>query len=256
MPTEMLQPVILGIVQGLGEFLPISSTAHLILVPYFFNWSDPGLAFDVALHFGTLIAVLAYFWKDWLAIFESAFQIKLSPKNLKLSSYNYSQSMPGFLIITTLPAVLAGYFLESLAETRFRNPLLIAVTLALFGLILYLIDKYYPKDKDLSHLNIKNSIFVGICQAVAIIPGISRSGATISASRFMGFNQESAARFSFLLSTPVILGAVIFKIEYLISAFSQPSLLWAIIVSAISGYLAIKYLLKFIINYNYTVFFW
>ena len=140
MPCDIFQSIILGIVQGLGEFLPISSTAHLVLAPYFFDWKDPGLSFDVALHTGTLIAVLVYFWRDWVAIFKLVFESKA--QSSKLEAESYGKNILWLLVIATIPGVLAGYFLEAKTETIFRNPIVIALTLAIFGLILYLVDKY------------------------------------------------------------------------------------------------------------------
>lgn len=249
MSNEILQSIILGIVQGLGEFLPISSTAHLILAPYFFSWPDPGLSFDVALHAGTLIAVLAYFWKDWIKI------LKLVTRNPKPDG-DYNPNMLWFLVVATIPGILAGYFLENQAETVFRSPLLIAFTLAFVGLILYLVDKYIRHRKNVSRITLKDSIIIGLSQAIAIIPGVSRSGATITAGLAMGLDRVSAARFSFLLSTPIIFGAAALKIPYLFREGINTSIGIGIIVSAVSGYLAIKYLLKLVEKIGYGIFFW
>lgn len=251
---ESLQAIILGLVQGLGEFLPISSTAHLILVPYFFGWKDPGLAFDVALHLGTLIAVIGFFWKDWLNIFRVAFEnkskIQFDQKN------DFNEKTLWLLVLATIPGVLAGYFLEARAETIFRSPLVIAGTLFLLGLILYLADKYLQHRKNIKQINWKDAIVIGLSQAVAIIPGVSRSGATITAGLFLSLSRLSAARFSFLLSTPIILGATIFKLpELLRNGINWPIIL-GVLVSAISGYLAIKYLLLLIEKIGYGIFFW
>ena len=251
---ELLQAIILGLVQGLGEFLPISSTAHLILVPHFFGWQDPGLAYDVALHLGTLIAVVSFFGKDWLNIFKLAFE---NNSNIQFDQKNdFNKKTLWLLALATIPGVLAGYFLEAKAETIFRSPLVIAGTLFLAGLILYLVDKYLQHGKNIGQVNWKDSLIIGLSQAVAIIPGVSRSGATITAGLFLGLSRQSAARFSFLLSTPIILGATVFKLPELL----QNGLTWPIIlgvaVSALSGYLAIKYLLLFIEKVGYGIFFW
>jgi undecaprenyl-diphosphatase len=274
---ESLQAIILGLVQGLGEFLPISSTAHLILAPYFFGWKDPGLDFDVALHAGTLIAVVGFFWRDWIEILKLGLQeisnfkfliskqIPITNDPLRQSfseasqiskKYQYTPQTLWLLIVATIPGVLAGYFLEAKAETIFRSPLIIAGTLFLAGLILYLADKYLQQRKNLREVNWKDSLIIGLSQAVAIIPGVSRSGATITAGLFLGLSRQNAARFSFLLSTPIILGATVFKLpELLQSGISWPIIL-GIFVSALSGYLAIKYLLLFIEKVGYGVFFW
>lgn len=262
MSTDILQSVILGIIQGLGEFLPISSTAHLILAPYFFGWKDPGLSFDVALHIGTLIAVLAHFYSDWIAIFKlalSSFKQKNQKNYLTVypdRSILSNKNLLWLLIIATIPGVLVGYFLEEKAETVFRNPLVIALTLAAFGLILYSIDKYIWHRKSIGEVSLRDSIIIGLSQAVAIIPGVSRSGATITAGLLAGLDRVSAARFSFLLSTPIIFGAAVLKIPYLIREGIDIPIVIGVVVSAISGYLAIKYLLKFVEKTSYAVFFW
>jgi undecaprenyl-diphosphatase len=273
---EIFHAIVLGILQGAGEFLPISSTAHLVLAPYFFHWPDPGLSFDVALHLGTLIAVLAYFYGDWINIF------KLALKNFQFSIFNFSRrggTPPGrwqsnsnvpisndqkiynknilwLIAIATIPGVLAGYFLENKAETVFRNPLLIAFTLAFAGLILYLADKYAKQEQGMEGINLKKSLVIGLAQAVAIIPGVSRAGATITAGLFEGLDRKNAARFSFFLSTPIIFGAVVLKLPHLIVSGLNMGIILGILTSAISGYLAIKYLIKFIENSSYKIFFW
>ncbi|MBU2028715.1 undecaprenyl-diphosphate phosphatase [Patescibacteria group bacterium] len=262
---ESLQAIILGLVQGLGEFLPISSTAHLVLAPYFFGWQDPGLAFDVALHLGTLIAVVGFFWKDWVEIFELAFknQVQSFPPQrdpakavAKFKVQGYRKNILWLLIIATIPGVLAGYFLEAKAETIFRSPLIIAGTLFLAGLVLYLADKYLQHRKNLKQVDWKDSLIMGLSQAVAIIPGVSRSGATITAGLFLGLSRSSAARFSFLLSTPIILGATIFKMPELLQNGINWPIILGVLVSALSGYLAIKYLLLLIEKVGYGIFFW
>lgn len=253
MSVNFIQSVILGIVQGLSEFLPISSTAHLVLVPYFFNWEDPGLAFDVALHVGTLIAVLAYFYSDWIAILKSAFSSDIHVTDRKQV---YNQKMLGFLVIATVPGVLAGYYLSDLAETAFRHPLVVAFMLAFFGLLLYLADKFIQHKKDIKLVSLTDSIVIGITQAIAVIPGVSRSGITMTAGLMQGLDRVSAARFSFLLSTPIIFGAAVLKVPYLFSKGLDFLLITGIFTAAVSGYLAIKYLIKFVARASYRIFFW
>lgn len=251
---EALQAIILGLVQGLGEFLPISSTAHLILAPYFFLWKDSGLAFDVALHLGTLIAVAGFFWKDWLNIFQLAFK---SNSKIKFDKQNdFNEKTLWLLALATTPGILAGYFLEEKAETIFRNPLIIATALFSAGLVLYLADKYPRYRKNFKQINWKDTLIVGLSQAVAVIPGISRSGATITAGLFLGLSRQKAARFSFLLSTPIILGAAVFKLPELFQTEIGWSIILGISTSALAGYLAIKYLLLFVEKTGYGIFFW
>lgn len=247
MSIDIFQSAVLGLLQGIGEFLPVSSTAHLALAPYFFHWPDPGLSFDVALHLGTLIAVLSFFWKDWIMIFESVFKNQVQ---------SYGKNTLWLIVIATIPGVLAGYFLENEAETFFRHPLLIASMLFFAGLILYLADKGGRKEIKMDGINLRRSLVIGLAQAVAIIPGVSRAGATITAGLFEGLDRKSAARFSFLLSTPIIFGAVVLKLPYLVACGLNAKIILGVVTSAISGYLAIKYLIKFVENSSYKIFFW
>jgi undecaprenyl-diphosphatase len=264
---NIFHAILLGLVQGAGEFLPISSSAHLILAPWLFHFPDPGLSFDVALHTGTLLAVLLYFWKDWLQIF------RLALKNFQFSIFNfqtisndsilnykkntkYNNKILYFLIVATVPGVLAGYFLESYAESIFRSPLLIALALFLMGLALFLVDRYHTHRKHLDQLTWIDSLWIGLSQAIAIIPGVSRSGATITTGLFLGLSRESAARFSFLLSTPIILGAAALKLPKIFETGIDIYVIAGMLSAAISGYLAIKYLLKFVEKASYVVFFW
>lgn len=250
---NIFQAIIFGIIQGLGEFLPISSSAHLVIFPWLFNFPDPGLAFDVALHFGTLIAVVLFFWKDWLKIIALAFgfsdKAKLSP------AINYPQNTLWLLVIATVPGALAGYHLEKQAETIFRAPLLVAGALILAGLVLYWVDQIGKKNITFDKINPKNALLIGLSQAIAIIPGISRSGATISTALALGFDRTSAARFSFLMSAPIIFGATILKFSDLLGNFNFTQFI-AILFSALSGLIAIAGLLKFIERTSYKIFFW
>ncbi|MFA6184106.1 MAG: undecaprenyl-diphosphatase UppP [Parcubacteria group bacterium] len=257
---DLLQSITLGIVQGLGEFLPISSTAHLVSVPFFTHWKDPGLAFDVALHAGTLLAVVIYFWQDWVEIFKNgvlprSYNKKCEGRDRALAC-SYNKNILWLLMIGTIPGAVIGFFLESYVETIFRSPYIIAFALAFFGLVLFLLDKYALGKRQLDKINIKDVLIIGLSQAVAIIPGVSRSGATISAGLAMGLDRVSAARFSFLLSTPIIFGATLTKIPELMKAGISSEILMGIIFSAFSGYVAIKYLIKFVENYSYKTFFW
>lgn len=245
-----IHAIIFGIIQGLGEFLPISSSAHLVIFPWLFNFPDPGLSFDVALHFGTLIAVVLFFWRDWIEIIALAFGIK---KNT--ATFNYPQNTLWLLVIATIPGALVGYLLEEQAETIFRSPLLIAGTLIFAGLLLYWLDKVGKKNVNFEKISPKSALLIGLSQAVAIIPGISRSGATISTALALGFDRTSAARFSFLMSAPIIFGATILKFSDLIANFDFTQFI-AILFSALSGLLAIAGLLKFIERVSYKIFFW
>jgi undecaprenyl-diphosphatase len=264
---NLFQAIILGFVQGLGEFLPISSSGHLITFPWLFNFPDPGLSFDVALHFGTLIAIVLYFWRDFIEIVSAS----LSPSPLGrrwLESRKagreadegkipgYSPNLLWLLIIATIPGALFGLLLEKQAETIFRNPLLIAGTLFVVGLVLFLADKYAKHRKNINEITKKDALIIGFSQAFAIIPGISRAGATITSGLFLGLNRVSAARFSFLLSAPIIFGATIIKVPSFIKSGVGSYEIIAVVTAAVSGYLAIAWLLKFIEKVSYKIFFW
>ncbi len=228
----MFEAIILGIVQGLTEFLPISSTAHLILFPWFLNWRGEinTLTFDVALHAGTLLALILFFWRDWL---ELIFK---------------KQRLFGLIILASIPAGAAGYLLNDIVENNLREPLVISIMLIAVG-ILMLVAERTDKYKGLEKTGLKDSLIIGLAQAIAIIPGVSRSGITISAGLFRGFEREAAARFSFLLSTPLIAGATALHLkEALISQTNHDFRLFfaGIITSFITGFIAIKFLLKFL----------
>lgn len=241
----LFQSIIYGLIQGITEFLPISSTAHLILLPYFFNWQDPGLTFDVFLHLGTLAAIISFFAKDWLGIFKE--------KKYKLLT---------LIIIACIPAAILGYIFEGKIETSLRSPLLIAFTLAVFGLIIYLADRLMKHTKKLKKMSYGESILIGFGQSLALIPGISRSGATMAAGIALGFKRQTAAKFSFLIATPIMLGATIFRFKDLLSTpaanwfngFSVFAALIGFLAALISGYLSIKYLLKYLKRGNLTPF--
>ena len=233
-----MHAVVFGLVQGLGEFLPISSSAHLILVPWFFGWEDPGLTFDIALHVGTLVAVVIYFWKDWVRLIAKGFTDARSTDG-RLFWYLAAASVPG---------AIGGFLLEKKAETIFRSPLLIAVMLILMGLFLYWVDQRSAKKIDLNHITLGTSMLIGVSQVLAIIPGVSRSGITMTTGLLMGTTREGAARFSFLLSTPIILGAALVKLPHVLSHSSMitTDFLIGMLVSCISGLFSIGFLLRYL----------
>ena len=247
------QAVLLGIVQGVAEFLPISSSGHLVIAPWLFNFSDPGLSFDVALHLGTFIAIVLYFWKDWITIIGLAFR-----KTRRQTTHDdklYQKNIFWLITLATIPGAVFGYFFEEQAETTFRNPLLIALTLFLAGILLFWADRKDKSLKDLGNMNKKDALFIGISQAAAIIPGISRSGATITSGLFLGLDRVSAARFSFLMSAPIIFGAVILKFGDFIKGAGMIELA-GVLAATVSGYISIAWLLKFIEKVSYKIFFW
>lgn len=242
----LLQAVAYGLVQGLGEFLPISSSAHLVLLPWLFGWSDPGLTFDIALHVGTLIAVVGYFWKDWWHLVTKGFSDVGSGEG----------RLFWYLVVATIPGAVGGYLLEKKAETVFRDPLLIAFMLVAMGVCLYGADRFCSKRKGLNSLRLLPSLAIGISQVLAIIPGVSRSGITMMTGLFAGLTRESAARFSFLLSTPVILGAALVKMPRLLSdpAAITGSFVTAVIVSCVTGLVSIGFLLRYLATRSFLPF--
>lgn len=251
---EISQAIILGIIQGLTEFLPISSSGHLVLVPWFLNWEDPGLSFDVALHLGTLVAVVGYFWRDWIGIFSSFF---CKNETKKASNQQvYPRSLLWMILIATIPGIFAGYFLNEQAETFFRNPYLIAMALVVFGTLLFWADKRSRQTRTIKEISLKDSLIIGFAQSIAIIPGVSRSGITITAGLQQGLKRKEAARFSFLLSTPIIFGAAAYQSKDLITSGIGLVQIMGIVASAVSGYIAIFWLIRFVEKASYRVFFW
>ncbi|MGQ9512937.1 undecaprenyl-diphosphatase UppP [Thermodesulfitimonas sp.] len=243
---SITEAVVLGIVQGLGEFLPISSSAHLVLTPWFFGWPDPGLSFDVALHLGTLVAVIAYFWRDWLI---------LATHGLR-GTRSREGRLFWYLVVATVPGGLAGMVLEKYAETTFRAPGLIGLMLIFMGLILYWADHRRPRARGIWQVGWREAFLIGLAQALAIVPGVSRSGATIAAGRFLGLDREAAARFSFLLSLPIILGAGLFSLRH-IGAQDLTLPFWVgVVISGITGFAAIAFLLRFVVTRSFNVFVW
>jgi len=196
---NIFQAIVYGIVQGITEFLPISSTAHLKLMPWIFGWPDPGNVFDVALHFGTAIAVVTFFFKDWIRLVAAGMT---QPKTKEGRLFWY-------LVAATVPGAIAGLALDQYMEV-FSNPLLVGVLLIAMGIVLYQCDKAGSRSIYLDEIGLKRSMTVGIAQVLAIIPGVSRSGITMSAGRAVGIDRESIAKFTFLLSTPIILGDALY----------------------------------------------
>lgn len=239
----ILQAVILGIVQGLGEFLPISSSAHLVLIPWLVGWQDPGLTFDVALHMGTLLAVVLYFWRDWMGLFKGAIRPKPS----------YERRMFWYLVIATIPGAAIGLALESKAETVFRNPLLIGVMLIIMGILLYVADRRRQL-RTMDTMTLFDAILIGLSQALAIIPGVSRSGSTMTVARWLSLTREDAAKFSFLMSTPIIMGAGLLSIRHLHLTDINTAFIVGVITSFIIGILSISFLLRYLKTSDFKIF--
>lgn len=236
-----LQIVVLAIVQGLTEFLPISSSGHLVLVPYVFDWTDQGLAFDVAVHFGSLAAVCIFFRRDIASLIAGGFQVLGG--NVKTPESRMALA----IAMGTVPAAVAGLLFASWIEVNLRNPAVIVYTLAGYGIIMALADRYGRRERNVSDVGYKDAIVIGCAQALALVPGTSRSGVTITAARILGFERQDAARFSFLLSAPVILLAAGYKFVELLSsdlvvAWGQLGL--GALVACIVAYISIEFFMR------------
>ncbi len=244
---DLFEAIVLAIIQGVTEFLPVSSSAHLNLAPYLFRWPDPGLTFDITLHFGTLIAILIYFYKDWVQIIGQAFGLRAGT-DVELGR---NRNLLWLLVIGTIPGGIAGLLLEKYAETTLRSPILTGAMLIVFGLIMWVAERIGSKRRDIAAVNLRDALLVGCSQALAIVPGVSRSGSTISAGMLLGLDRVAAARFSFLLSTPIIAGAALSAAHHLhrqggIPPGMKTPMVVGVIVSAIVGAGVIALFLNFL----------
>ncbi len=238
-----LQIVILAIVQGLTEFLPISSSGHLVLVPNAFGWTDQGLAFDVAVHFGSLIAVCVFFRRDIAGLLRGSFEL------LRFRNETVESRLALGLGLGTIPAAIAGLTLAGWIEANLRDPSVIVGTLAGYGLLMLLADRYASSERNITQVGLKDALIIGVAQALALVPGTSRSGVTMTAGRMLGFARQDAARFSFLLSVPVILLASGYKtLELVLGDAPVP---WSelgvgVAVSFVVAYLSIEFFMRFV----------
>jgi undecaprenyl-diphosphatase len=240
--VTIFQAIVYGAVQGITEFLPISSTAHLILLPWALGWPDPGLAFDVALHLGTLVALLIYFRADWIALIKSA----------------PTSRMARYIVAATIPGAIAGALFEHKVENALRAPQIIAMTLIGMALVLAGAELLGRRRKNLDELSWTDAMTVGVAQAFAIIPGVSRSGVTITAGLFRGMKRDAAAKFSFYLSTPLVAGAVAKKTLDILKEHSGLEQLTpfivGILVSGIVGFFAIAFMMRYLQTHNTYLF--
>lgn len=246
---EILRSIIIGGIQGISEFFPISSSGHLVLIPYIFKWNYQGLSFDVALHFGTVLAIIAFFWREWIDIIKSAF-------TKKQSSFNFPKNIFWQIVVASIPAAIFGLLVNKIVEKYFHSPILIAINLIVFGVILWLADKFAQKKIEIKNIKYPASFIVGCAQALALVPGVSRSGITMTASRYLGLDRESATKFSFLLATPAMLGAFLLEFKDIRGNDLNPIFIFGTIASTIFGFLAIKYLLQYLKNHDYKIFVW
>jgi undecaprenyl-diphosphatase len=256
----VLQALIMGIVQGLTEFLPVSSSGHLVVVPFLLGWHDPfitSLAFSVILHMGTLVALLVYFQADWR---------RLVPAGLATIRDRSFRDQPDrrlawLLVAATVPAAIVGFLLQDLIETRFREVGLVALTLVVGAAILWLADRWGRRNRTIDGVTFPLALGIGLAQALALVPGISRSGISISAGRLAGLDRPDAARFSFLMATPVTLGAGLFEIRKVVAGqagvtLEVAPLVVGLIASLIAGLVAIHFMLRYLRTRSLSIFVW
>lgn len=251
--ADFLQAVFLGVLQGLTEFLPISSSAHLRIFPELFGWGDPGAAFTAVIQIGTELAVLIYFRKDigrivkaWtLSLFKPEYRGELDAR------------MGWYIIVGSLPIVILGVLLKDIIEKDFRNLWIVGTMLIVLGLILGLADRIGKSDRQIKQMSLRDAGLLGGAQALALIPGVSRSGATISMGRFLGYEREAATRFAFLLAIPAVVGAGLFELKEIphgANSYGWGPTITATIVSFVVGYAAIAWLLRYVSKNSYTPF--
>jgi len=256
----LYQAIVLALVQAFTEFLPVSSTAHLTLFPWLLGWQDPGLAFDVALHAGTLVAVLLYFFKDWLTLALCGVGLKY-PANAPSEEVAQHKKLFWYMVIGTIPGGLLGALFERKIEDHFRTPYVIAISMIAIALVMWWADSKSRLTRALEQANVGDAVTIGTAQALALCPGVSRSGITITAGLFRGFTREAATRFSFLLSTPLIAGAVVSHLPKLIKLHKAggldlpiSTLLISILVSGVAGYFVIAFFLQYLQTHTLKVF--
>lgn len=247
----IIQSIILGIVQGLTEFLPISSSGHLNLFPWVFNWQQMPDSFDVALHIGTLLAIVIYFWKDWLDLIIGGYNQTIKKKPSTEGKIFW------YIVISTIPAGILSLVLDKIVgkiigDNLNLEMLLIAIALIVLGVILYIVDKKSKTNTDYEHITFKQSLFIACSQALAAaFPGTSRSGITMTTARYLGVDRESAAKYSFLLATPITLAAVVFDIKHFVL---NASFFIGVLTSFIVGFVVIKFLMDYLKKGSFKVF--
>jgi undecaprenyl-diphosphatase len=248
-PISMAHALLLGILQGVTEFLPVSSSAHLIIVSSFMDGKPLPLVLNIALHVGTFGALLVYFWRDWLRITKAAI-LRVTKKQ---RSFEADSLLPG-LIVGTIPAAILGLLWEDDIERLFHNPVSVIAPLALVGVALWWVDKYRPGPRALGSISLKDAFIIGVGQACALVPGVSRSGATIIAGRLRGLAREDAARYSFLLGTPAMAGAAILKSKDILAHATDPTFIVGVSASFVTGCLSIGLLLRFLRKFGFASF--
>ncbi len=256
----LIQAVILAIVQGLTEFLPVSSTAHLVLIPWFFHWPELGVAFDVALHVGTLVAVVLYFLRTWIELTLNGLGMHY-PASASAETVAQNRRLFWLLVIGTIPGALVGYKFEHVIEDMLSKPVPIALAMIVVALLMWAVDRAANLERTIGETTLFDSLFVGVAQAFALFPGVSRSGITITAGLSRKFTREAAARFSFLLATPLIAGAAAKEMPVLLRMqrsgqldISMSTILISIIVSGVVGYAVIAFFLRYLQTRTLNIF--
>jgi undecaprenyl-diphosphatase len=251
----LYQVVVLALVQGITEFLPVSSSGHLALIPWLFGWTDPGLTFDIALHAGTLVAVLIFFFRDWVQIVGQGFGLSWgSDAQLK-----QNRSLLWYLAAATLPGAIFGLLFDRYAEEEWRSPVLIGSMMVAIGVLMWVAERVGKESKTMDAVTFADSLTIGVSQALAIVPGTSRSGITIATGLFRNLDRPAAARFSFLLATPIIAGAAASKVFQMVKHGGLPAdmrmpFALGILISAVSGAMVIAFFMKYLQRHTLMVF--
>ncbi|MBR3720800.1 MAG: undecaprenyl-diphosphatase UppP [Clostridia bacterium] len=240
-----IQSLILGIVQGLTELLPISSSAHLIIIPKIFGWSDIPDSFDVALHFGTLLAIGLFFFKDWLGLIKGGFKYVVKKEK------STEGRMFWYIVLATIPGGFIGFLLDHFLEDKLKTPLIIATALIVMGIVLYFVDKKCESKIKYEKMGLKETFLIGISQALAFIPGVSRSGVTMTAGRILKVERESVARYSFMLSAPIVLAATVYKFK---DFELNLQFFIGVITSFLVGLAVIKFLMQYLRKGSFKIF--
>jgi len=251
--VDLFQAVFLGILQGLTEFLPISSSAHLRIFPELFGWEDPGAAFTAVVQIGTEAAVLLYFWRDIFRI-GSTWVRSLFDRSLR---EHQDARMGWFIIVGSIPIVLLGIAFKDVIERDFRNLWIIGTALIVLGIVLGIAERVGRKTQSIERLNWRDAVLLGLAQAAALVPGVSRSGATISMGLFLGYEREAATRYAFLLAIPAVVGAGLFELPEIphgADEYGVGPTIAATVVAFVVGYAAIAWLLRYVSTHSYAPF--
>ena len=247
----ILQALILGVVQGLTELLPISSSAHLAIIPWMFGWiQSPTFqadfkGFDVALHFGTLLAIVAFFYKDWIALIKGGY------KQVVKKERSFEGKMFWYIVFATIPGGIIGFILEKFVGDKLETPIIIAIALIVMGILLYVIDKKSKSNVKFEKMTLKQTFLIGVSQCLAFIPGVSRSGVTMTMGRYLGIRREAVAKYTFLLSTPIVFAATVLKFKDFV--FGWPFFI-GVFTSFIVGFFVIKFLLQYLKKGDFKIF--